>query len=220
MRNGDLVLVTGASRSGKSRYVNTNIDKHRAVIVWDPQDEYGKFAPECFSDAQQLRALWSGKVAARRVRVHCPYDGAELKHQFSLTCMAGLAYRSELKQSGPVVFVAEELADVTNPGKATQGWGMLQRTGRKRNITTYGITQSPAESDKTIVRNANIVHCCALGRAIDRRYMEKELDLPRDSLNALNFGDKSGDFVHWTRGKGAQWGSLNFSTGRTTPKRR
>ena len=98
---------------------------------------------------------------------------------------------------------------MTPPGKANNAWGTLLRQGRGRGITVYGITQSPAESDKTIVRNANRFHVCRLGTVPDRRTMEKTIDLPAGSLDKLTATAKAGAFVEYD-GLVHQWGVMRF----------
>jgi DNA helicase HerA-like ATPase len=83
------------------------------------------------------------------------------------------------------VAVAEETADVTNPGKAPPGWGELVRRGRKREITLYAITQRPAESDKTAFTNASMLHVGNLNRYQDRVYISRELDCAETEIAAL-----------------------------------
>lgn len=210
MPNADLEYYIGTSRSGKSRAIHARLGGG-AFIGWDPQDEYAHLAPAAVGSATELRSLWARKPAAvERVRVVSQDDGRRLREQFVLTCMAVLAYRDALPEREPLTFVAEELADVTNPGKATAGWGMLLRTGRKRNIRTIGVAQFPAEADKTILRNANIVHVCTLQRGIDRRQIEKEFDLNRGDLDRLSFDRRGGDFVRLVQGQRPQWGRLDF----------
>jgi hypothetical protein len=86
---------------------------------------------------------------------------------------------------GNCTAVAEETADVTTPAKAPVGWGTLVRRGRKRGISIIGVTQRPAESDKTIIGNATKIHCGMLKRPQDRKYMALEMDVPLQVVNEL-----------------------------------
>ncbi|MDO8416652.1 MAG: hypothetical protein Q7S87_10630 [Agitococcus sp.] len=54
---------------------------------------------------------------------------------------------------------------------------MLVRRGRKYGANIYGITQRPAESDKTLFGNCHVIHCCYMQWANDRAYMAAELDM-------------------------------------------
>ena len=62
---------------------------------------------------------------------------------------------------------------------------MVVRRGRHQSLTVYGITQRPAESDKTIIGNATLTHCCKLKRAPDRAYMAREMGCAPALLDAL-----------------------------------
>jgi hypothetical protein len=55
---------------------------------------------------------------------------------------------------GDCAYVAEEIADVTTPSKAANGWGTVLRRGRKRGVTIFPVTQRPAEADKTAFTQA------------------------------------------------------------------
>lgn len=73
------------------------------------------------------------------------------------------------------VAVAEEIADVTTPAKAPDGWGTLLRRGRKRGIKVICVTQRPAEADKTAISQAAVIHTGYLGRDADIAYVAREM---------------------------------------------
>jgi hypothetical protein len=85
----------------------------------------------------------------------------------------------------PGVLVIEELADVTSPGKAPPAWGEIVRKGLRYGPHIYALTQRPAESDKTVIGNASVIHCHRMARSMDRAYMARELDIAQDQLDAL-----------------------------------
>ena len=76
---------------------------------------------------------------------------------------------------------------MTSPGKAPLGWGMVVRRGRdkERRLKVYGVTQRPSESDKTIMGNWTLIHCCLMTRFDDRAYMAKEMNIPREAIDSL-----------------------------------
>ena len=211
-RDGDLVLVTGASRSGKSRYVYTVAKDSPCLIIWDPKDEYGNLAKRRVTTPIELAHV---PRAAKDLRLRYVFED-DAHDEFDKVCLCVLAWAS---YGIPVTFIAEEIADVTTPQKATKGWGMLVRQGRGRGITTYAVTQAPSESDKTTIRNANIKHVCTLPFPDDRRRMEKAIHVDRGALDALSFNDKRGDFVHYVEGQPLQWGVLDFTSGRVTARK-
>ena len=83
---------------------------------------------------------------------------------------------------GWATVVVEELADVTSSSKAPQGWGDVLRKGRAIGLKIYGLTQRPAESDKTIIGNASLFHAGRQSRSADRKYMAAELNLSAEDL--------------------------------------
>jgi len=168
-RAASIIVVCGSSGSGKSAWVKQRIAKARRVLVWDVDDEYEGFeritAPVALVDA--LRSASAGRFAFV----------APVK-AFDLWTRAAFAW-------GNCTVVAEELAGVTTPGKAPPGWHQLVSRGRKRGIEVIGVTQRPSESDKTIMGNATLIHCCMLSRRQDRAYMSQELDAPELLLSKL-----------------------------------
>lgn len=83
------------------------------------------------------------------------------------------------------VLVVEELADVTTPAKAPAGWGEIVRKGRHYGGSIYGLTQRPAESDKTIAGNADIIHTGRLSFPRDRKSLAEYLDVPEIDITNL-----------------------------------
>lgn len=85
----------------------------------------------------------------------------------------------------PCSVVAEELADVTTPGKAPDGWGNLVRQGLGYGINIYAVTQRPAESDKTVMGNWTYLHTHHMTRHRDRVRMAEEMDIDPAKIQAL-----------------------------------
>lgn len=168
-----ITLVCGASGSGKTAWLIQRIRRAKRVVVWDMKGEYARdHGFILLSDKSQLidtlRRSRAGRFAFRSI---VPAD-------FDFFCRAAYAW-------GKCVVIAEELADVTAPGKAPLGWGMVVRRGRDRALEVYGVTQRPAESDKTIIGNATLMHCAMLPRFADRQYMAREMDYPAEKITAL-----------------------------------
>lgn len=163
-----LVAVAGASGSGKSAWVKRQIARRARVIIWDIDGEY-----------HGIRCTTAG----------------ELLHAINTTKRGTICFTAEPRffdfwarcafTWGNCVAVGEELADVTHPGKAPPGWGALVRRGRKRGITVIGISQRPAEADKTLLGNATLIHCGRLRRENDRRVMAAEMGVPLADISGL-----------------------------------
>lgn len=169
----NITLVCGGSGSGKTAWLVREIKRAKRVIVWDMKGEYSRdHGFVRVSSRTQLVKLLRARERGRFA--FCSIDPRE----FDFFCRAAYAW-------GKCVVVAEELADVTSPGKAPLGWGMVVRRGRDRALCVYGVTQRPAESDKTVIGNATRIHCCMLPRPGDRAYMARELDIEQSRLDAL-----------------------------------
>lgn len=176
-RKARIVVVCGGSGSGKSAWVKQQIRREGRVCAWDPDDEYSGLPGFVrVSSALELVGLLRAHPAPRRLRV--AFVALDPK-AFDLWGQAVFAW-------GNCVAVAEETADVTAPSKAPPGWGQLVRRGRKRGVSIYGVTQRPAESDKTIMGNRSLIHVGRMERAADRAYVAREMDIPQTEVDGLS----------------------------------
>lgn len=168
-------VVCGSSGSGKSVTVKKQIHKAPRLLVWDIDDEYsgaeGVPGVQRVTSVVELANKLKTAKAGRFALVTTP-------DKFEKFCRLAFAW-------GHCAVVAEELAGVTSPGKAPPGWHTLVSRGRKRGIALIGVTQRPAESDKTIMGNASSIQVGRLSRAQDRRYMASEIDIREDFINGL-----------------------------------
>ena len=64
------------------------------------------------------------------------------------------------------------------------------RKGRHYGGRIYGLTQRPAESDKTIAGNADVIHTGRLSFPRDRKTMAEYLDIPVEEITDL-------ESLHW-----------------------
>ncbi|MEW8027427.1 MAG: hypothetical protein AB2766_12645 [Candidatus Thiodiazotropha endolucinida] len=168
-----IVEVCGGAGSGKSAWVKRQIENERRVLIWDVNDEYQGVRVTNRRDL--INAVKGNKTKTFRIRYVPP---EVTQDEFSFWCDVAFI-------AGNLAAVAEETADVTSPGKAPPGWGKLVRRSRHQRVKVYGITQRPAESDKTIIGNATLIHCCMLKRAQDRVYMAKEMGVSFEEVNQL-----------------------------------
>lgn len=205
MSDGELILACGRSRSGKTAWVRRQIAKG-PLLVWDVEGQYGDLCAVATS-RQELVRMAFGTGKRRRMRV--AYTGALADFGFWADCaFAWARLNSEQDVAGAIV--AEELADVTTPGKAPDTWGILLRRGLKYGNDIYAITQRPSESDKTVMGNCTAIHCCSLQRARDRDYMAAELDVPVTDIAALSF--ERLEYLHRNMKTGQiERGALTFS---------
>ncbi|MCG7979594.1 MAG: ATP-binding protein [Candidatus Thiodiazotropha endolucinida] len=190
-KQANIIVVCGGSGSGKSAWVKKQIKNERRVLIWDVNDEYQGVRVTNRRDL--INAVKGNKTKTFRIRYVPP---VVTQDEFSFWCEVAFI-------AGNLAAVAEETADVTSPSKAPPGWGKVVRRGRHQRLKVYGITQRPAESDKTIIGNKTLIHCCMLKRAQDRAYMAKEMDVSVEEvadLKSLEWIEVS-DSGQKTRGK-------------------
>lgn len=172
-RAANIVLVCGSAGSGKSAWVKKETRNKPRVVVWDCEQEYCTLPH--YVTVTGLPEL--GRLLARSAKGRFAYVPRSMA-DFNLFCKMAFAW-------GECTVIAEEISSVTSPGKAPDGWGDLVRRGRKRGCEIYGVTQRPAESDKTILGNASRVHVGRLTRSKDRKYMAEDMDCPQAMIDAL-----------------------------------
>lgn len=176
--DGTITGVVGSAGSGKTGWLKQQIAGASRLLVWDIEGQYTDRTRTIRTRAELVRAI--------QVDGRYSYQPATLQDfDFWARC-AFVFCRIGAEAGQKTAIVAEELADVTSPGKAPDGWGMLVRRCRKYGGDVYGITQRPAESDKTLFGNAMVLHVCGMQRANDRAYMARELDVPTAAIAALD----------------------------------
>lgn len=174
--DGERIVVTGSSGMGKSASAIEIVGAAPRLFVWDVDRQWCRL-PRMRLASSAVELVELGRQA-NRVAYFPPATHAD---SFDFFCRVAWAWG----QLGAGVVVAEELAAVTQPGKAPTSWGELIRRGRKYGITVVGVTQSVQESDKTLIRNASLIRCHYLTRSVDRRYMAHELDVAETSIESL-----------------------------------
>ncbi len=168
----EVILVAGARDQGKTTWIRRTIAGRRRVLIWDPKGEY-----ESDLQVRSIADLADAVLAADA-------DAAVLSlypkslDQFHQYCELARLW-------GRCTAVVDELASVTQPGRAPESWGRLIREGAHHQVKIIAATQRTAESDKTILGNCTSIVCFALKRYADRAAMAQEMDLPIEQLAAL-----------------------------------
>lgn len=178
-KDGRLIIVSGASRCGKSTQVARETATERRIAAWDPEDQWSHMSGyvKCTTRKQLLDALKTkGFVRIAYVA------GGTLKAEFEFFCDA-VMYAGRYVE--PLVVIAEELADTTNTAKAPEKWGILVRRGLKRGITIYAISQRWAEADKTAIGNCSEFVIFS-SRSDDIPYIARKSGVPADEISSLN----------------------------------
>lgn len=174
-REGRLVAVTGASRSGKSLWTAQQVSRARRLLVWDLLGEWSaRYRCDRVSSIGELVSRIEGQG---RLAFHRP----SMVGDFEAFCRVAFCWL----RLAPGALVIEETASVTSPGKAPPAWGDVVRMSLRYGVDLYALTQRPAESDKTAFGNASVIHA---GRAVtprDRATMAEYLDVPVSVVAAL-----------------------------------
>lgn len=148
--DGVMTASLGKSRSGKTSYVLAKIRGAKRLLVWDAEGQFGKLANcQTIRTAEELYQ----KVKRNNASFRLAFVSANLRQDFKLFCE--IAYYAGVV--APLSVVAEELAAVSNAGKAPDEWGVLVRQGLKYGIDIYAIGQRIQEVDKTLIGNTSIV---------------------------------------------------------------
>lgn len=207
--DGSLELITGSSRTGKTALALQETRRARPLLVWDPEGQWSAMgATRPIELAELLELTRSGLFKQARLS----YIAAPSLKEFDRFCSIAWAW---IRLHADTTILVEELSDVTHPGKAPPAWGVIIRRGLKYGARIIAITQSPVESDKTVVRNAGRVVAFGQERLDDRAYMARALDVPLSELELEPL-----HYVERRRGVGITRGRVSFGKLRkSTPRR-
>lgn len=169
-------VYVGQSGSGKGVSITRRLAelKPPRLIIWDPRNEYANQARQV-SLAEAVRVVSSRSTFKLRVVNDHQTPIAEA---FALVCK--LAFRA-----GRLVFLAEELSDVTKPSWAPPAWKQCITQGRHQLLHVLGAAQRPALIDKNILGNCTYVRCFSLRYLEDRKAMAAAMDVPLADISAL-----------------------------------
>ncbi len=197
--DGIMYVVAGASRMGKTTFVLDLIKKAKRIIVRDPRGEYGRLKGfDTVSTPEQL-AKWCKEKGTGGGKVSF-FGGAS---DFSAFCEIAYAWSQEKE----CVIIAEELADVSNSGKASGFWGELVRKGLYYGCFIIAIAQRAQEIDNTLRGNATCIHTHGYMLPLDYEFMANLIGV--DPLTIKNL--KRGEYIQ-------RWqGEKEVKTGTTSP---
>ena len=177
-QDGKLIIVSGASRCGKTTQVSKEVAAERRICAWDPEDQWAQMSGwvKVTTRKQLLEALQTkGYLRVAYVA------GGDIKKEFDYWA-ATVFYAG--RYIAPLVCIAEELADVTNTAKAPPAWGQMIRRGLKRGITIYAISQRWAEADKTAIGNCSEFRIFT-SRGEDVDYIARKARIPVQEIDSL-----------------------------------
>lgn len=189
-RDGEAYFVVGSRGAGKTEWTMQQTHAATRLLVWDSVQQWSKrgLVQPVWSMDELAAAVAADLRAPGRLRIG--YAGPiklSLRDKsiplFPVFCRIAWAW---LRRRAGSTLVVEELADVTQPGKAPDSWGEIVRKSRHECASrVFALTQRPAESDKTIAGNADIIHCGRLSLPRDRRSMAEYLDVPIADITRL-----------------------------------
>lgn len=177
--DGRLIILGGASRSGKTAYARKQAGAASPAVAFDIEDQWGHVHGWTRHTSAQA---WGAAVLAGQGGRHAYVPAGDLPPCFDFFCRVAFRYADT---RGGLTVIAEELADVTTPGKAPAAWGALVRRGLKRGVTIYAISQRWAEADKTALGNASEFVIFRQSSADDVRYLTKKTRIPGAVIDAL-----------------------------------
>ena len=210
-----IVAVLGASGSGKSAAIrqHLHVTRPRRLLVWDPLGEYADHGDVCRSLRETLERVRTrgGRVRSRlAVIFQPPPERRAWPQAFSTFCRLALAV-------GECTLVVEELALVTQPHRAPEGWSAACLTGRHRGLEIIAASQRPASVDKDFFSNATRVRTGRLNYAEDVRTVAQVLDVSPDEIRAL----RPLEWIERDMHSGEiRRGRMTFSPGGARPRRR
>lgn len=187
VKQGRLIVIAGASQSGKTTYTVRETRSHKRIIAWDPEDQFSQL--KGYHRITTPQGLLEATKSPSNIKI-AYVASANLKENFNFFC--GCAFRWGWR-FGACTVIGEELADVTTVSKAPDKWGILLRRGLKRGITIFAISQRWAEADKTAIGNASEFVCFRMN-GDDIPYMARKTRIKIDQLENLN----SYQYVHYT----------------------
>lgn len=177
--DGQLVVIAGASRSGKTAWTRKRIAKARRIWAWDPEAQWCELPGWRKVSTRADLLAWAQKPGNQKIAF---VAGGQLKEDFDFWAGA-VMYAGRYVQ--PLDAVAEELADVTTPSKAPGNWGILVRRGLKRGISLYCISQRWSEADKTAFGNASDFVIFRQSSGDDVAYLARKTRVEQGEINGL-----------------------------------
>ncbi len=196
----DITIVIGSSGAGKSSWIKQAIKQRRKALIFDIEGEYA--APVRATNIPDLAdAIIASADGGPGV---IAYTGEA--EDFPAFCDAALYAKG-------FCIVVEELAELVPPGKAPKSWGRLTRTMRKRGASIIAATIHPAETDKTVLRNATKKIILWMNTQADRDYVCKVCGVEAQQIDRIQPPEpqKQCHFLVCDQGKPPRLGKLVFN---------
>ena len=214
------VVAFGARGTGKTHWCRQYIEgqKPQRLIVWDFKNDPGLsgLGKPYTSLPEFIKSLSAPRFASRYLVDHS--GRLPIQKQFDFFCRAAW-------EAGCLMMYVPELPEVTRAGSAPEAWRRCVNVGREYQdkgklkwLSIVADGQRPAEVDKSIISNADVIHSGRLAFLDDAKYMAKSINCTPQELMALP------DW-HWIeRRPGAfepvRGGPETHSAKKTTPRKK
>ena len=172
-------FICGTSGTGKSNVTRQLVKKAKLsrLVGWDVDKDH-PFRHRVYSISDLIDYL---KLNGHKARFSVAYSGPVSQEAFELFCAAVFSILDGTKDTG---VLCEEMADVSNVGKAKPHLGTLMRRGRKFGMVFFGVSQKPQEVSSTVYDQCNYFYIGRLKRLGAKRIYE-ETDLHPDAIRQL-----------------------------------
>lgn len=171
-----IVYAIGAPEQGKTSFLRAAFSPEARRLEWLPAPGDVDWSGIVVrSRGELLDALDVIGSASAVVQFVPRYD---LRAEFEDFCLGAMAW-------GDCAVRVEELADVSNVGKAPHQWGRVLRECRHFRLKIYASTQRPQEADKTILGIYSQLAVFWMPDAEDREYVSRKTRIPLDALDSL-----------------------------------
>lgn len=181
------VVAFGARGTGKTHWCRRYVEAQRParLIVWDFKNDPGLsgLGTPYTSLPGFIQSLKAPRFASRYLVDHS--GRMPIAQQFDFFCRAAW-------EAGCLLMYVCELPEVTRAGAAPDAWRRCvnvgreyQHGGRLKWLSIVADGQRPAEVDKSIISNADIIHSGRLAFLDDAKYMAKSINCSPQELMDL-----------------------------------
>lgn len=173
-------FVCGGTGSGKTSIIRKELKAWTfpCNVIWDPEQDH--HAHHIMSISQYKRELIKAIASRKRFRLALTVEPTE--ENFLEWC--DIVWRTADGKVQTGVYI-EELADVTNAGKAVGPHGQIMRKGRKYNLHSRSVSQRPQECPKTVISMCAYKWCGRLQNLQDTKVMAGHLGLKPEDLQSM-----------------------------------
>lgn len=187
--SGNRFAIIGASGGGKTTITKMIAEQHKRIAAFDIKEEWS-LIPGFESVEDQKTFLELLKESTGDLKVAYP---KLTPAEFDFFCKCAFNWNRQKE----ALIIAEELAMVTNSGKARDGWLRMVTQIRAYGAILLAIAQRMAEIDKTIVNNITGIFLFMQTTDDDAKDAARRLgirveDVPREEFK----------FIFWTPKKG------------------